>query len=162
MPILHLGVIDIPYAYEKEVVGKKGKVLKKKKKVVHSQTTGDVAEILEDKYHIMELFFEEHEAHNLITGAIEEALKGSLESMAMGAPPTENPFAAATQAIDEAFKRFITEGAVERLGIPGTPTEAALKGVSHRKAHPYAKANARRPSFVDTGLYVDSFISWID
>lgn len=158
MPTLHLGVMDIPYANnEKRKIGR-GK--KKKLKSTTSMTTGDVADILEDKYHIMELFFEEHE--EMILGNLTEALAGALESAAMGAPVTENLYAAATQGIDEAFKTFITSQRIESLGIPGTPTKAALRGVSHRKAHPYAKGNARRPSFIDTGLYVDSFVSWVD
>lgn len=162
MTTLYLGVIDIPYAYDQEQVSKKGKVLKRKKKVVKSITTGDVAEILEDKYHVMEVFYEEHSQHGLIQAAIEESLAGALESLVRGAPVTADPFAAATQAIAEAFKVYVTSGAAERAGGPGVPTEAALKGVSHRKAHPYAKANPRRPSFVDTGMYVDHFKAWVD
>jgi hypothetical protein len=38
---------------------------------------------------------------------------------------------------------------------------AALHGVSHRFKHPYAR-RARRPSFIDTGLYQNSFAAWVD
>lgn len=156
MTTLHLGVIDIPYANDAPASGK-GKT---KKAATKSITTGEVADLLEDKYHVMELFYETHRAG--IVHDITESLAGALESQMMGAPPSTDPFAAGTQQINEKFKNFILSREIESLGIPGTPTEAALKGVSHRKLHPYAKANARRPSFYDTGMYVDHFMSWID
>lgn len=162
MTTLHLGVTDIPYAYDQQtqVRDAKGKLRRgKSREVVKSITTGEVAEILEDKYHLMELFFEENA--DAIVANIEDSLKGAIENLALGGV-AQDPYGDGTQKIDEAFKKFITEGAVERLGIPGTPTQAALDGVSHRKAHPYAKKNKRRQSFVDTGLYVANFISWID
>lgn len=157
MTTLHLGVIDIPYAYAQEGDRKKGK---KKRKIVKSITTGEVADILEENYGVMETFFDVHEVE--IVDHLTEALAGALESMVMGAPPKADPFAAGTQQINEMFKTFILSGEAEAVSIPGTPTKAALKGVSHRRVHPYAKANPRRPSFYDTGLYVDSFMSWVD
>jgi len=48
---------------------------------------------------------------------------------------------------------------VEKLGIPGVPTKAALRGVNHRLKHPYRRRGAR-PSFVDTSLYMSSFKAW--
>ncbi len=161
MTTLHLGVIDIPYAYDQEGERKtKKRKGKKKKQVIKSITTGDVAEILEENYGVMETFFEVHEEK--IIGHLEEALAGSLESLVMGAPQTGDPFASGTQQINEMFKEFILSGEAENVSIQGTPTKAALRGVSHRKAHPYAKANPRRPSFYDTGMYVDHFMSWVD
>lgn len=142
MTTLHLGVIDIPYGDET------------------SKTTGDVAEILEDKYHIMEVFFELHGQN--AADAIAESLMGAIESISMGAPVDLDPYAAVTQDLDEKFKRFILEGEVERVGIPGTPTAAARKGTSHRKKRPYVNTNEPRQSFYDTGMYADHFISWID
>lgn len=155
MPVLHLGVIDIPYAYDEKRPNRK-----KQMKSTTSMTTGDVADILEEKYHIMELFWEENS--DQIVDHLNEALAGALESVAMGAPLDADPFAAGTQGVSELFKNFILSQAIEKIGIPGTPTKAALRGVSHRKAHPYAKENARRPSFYDTGLFVDNFIAWVD
>lgn len=161
MTTLHLGVIDIPYAYEQEGERKtKKRKGKKKKKVVKSTTTGDVAEIIEEKYHLMETFFEVHE--DRIAEVLTESLAGAVESQLMGAPASADQFAAGTQEINAMFKHFVASREAERVNIPGTPTRAALKGVSHRRAHPYAKANPRRPSFIDTGLFVDNFMSWID
>lgn len=159
MTTLHLGVIEQNYAYEREQVSKRGKVLKKKLKVSSSITTFEVATFLEEKYGIMQAFYDTNQVH--IGEMIADGLAGHLESVIMGAPVSD-PYASATQEIDAMFKDFITTGQAERVGIPGAPTAAALKGISHRKAHPYAKANARRESFRDTGLYQASFKSWVD
>lgn len=159
MTTLHLGVIDIPYAYDQEQVGKTGKTLKRKRRVTLSVTTGDVAEILEDKYHVMEIFYEDRHAE--IVGYIEEGLKASLEDLLAGAPPRSDPFIGGCARIDDRFKQFLANKEMEALGYPGVPTQAALKGVNHRKAHPYAR-RPPRPSFIDTGLYQGSFKSWVD
>lgn len=161
MTVLHLGVIDIPYAYtQKGERSTKKRAGKKSRKVVKSTTTGDVAEILEAKYGLMETFFEVHEDE--IVGEITQSLAQAIESLMSGIPQNHDPFSAGTQQINEMFKQFILSGEAEKVSIPGTPTKAALHGVSHRKAHPYAKANARRVSFYDTGLFVDNFMSWVD
>lgn len=153
MPILHLGVIEIPYADLKTKGGRK------KKSRNGSLTTGDVAEILEAEYHIMEVFFNEH--RDEIIGYITEAMVGGLETALMGGPENADIYAAANDQIRVAFQKFIESGEMERLGYPGVPTQAALSGVSHRFKKPYAK-RPRRVSFVDTGLYVSSFKAWLD
>ena len=164
--ILHLGVIDQAYAnapIETNVPqAKKGKLNKPIKPKVKSgeQTTGDVAEWLEDKYHIMQTFADAK--LDKIAANLEDALAGSLESMMMGAPPPGNPFAGGESKIEAMFKDFILTQEVEQMGILGVPTQAALDGVNHRLKHPYAKGNPRRPSFVDTSLFVQSFKCWVD
>ena len=158
MPTLHLGVADVPYAYdEKRKVGK-GK--KRKLQATTSLTTGDVAELLEEKYHLFELYYETHVDD--IVQALEDSYAGAIESILQGAPLSADPAAAAGADIGEGFKQFILTQEVERIGIPGTPTKAALRGVNHRLAHPYAGDNARRPSFRDTGLFVTHAVAWVD
>lgn len=147
MTTLHLGVIDQPYA--------------------DGATTGDVAEILEDKYHVMEVFFESR--INDVTDALEKSIQGALDALDMGAP-VENidPFGSATADIEAAFRHFLDSKEIESLGIPGVPTQAALDGVSHRFKNPrYKKTKggkkvkrAPRPSFIDTGLYEASMKAW--
>ena len=143
---LHLGVVDIPY----QAPGKSKS----------TTTTGDVAEILEAKYHVMRLFFELHGP--FCAKALEKGLAGALEHLLMGAPTKLDPFAEGAGQISDRFKQFLNNREIERLGYPGVPTKAALKGVNHRFAHPYAKANKRRPSFIDTTLYQDSMRAWVD
>ena len=78
----------------------------------------------------------------------------------MGAPvDAGSPFAAGESQIENRFKQFLSLREVEKLGIPGVPTKAALAGVSHRFK---GKKGGRRPSFIDTGLYQASFKAWID
>jgi hypothetical protein len=146
--ILHLGVVEFPYE-------DKG-----------GTTTGQVAHWLEDKYHIMEIFFETHQ--QFIADALNDALMGQIDNLLMGIPADPSVFASAEQAIQQRFTEFLTRQELDSLGIPGIPTEASgntpgrVGGINHRFAHPYAKANPSRPSFIDTGLYQAAFKAWIE
>jgi hypothetical protein len=167
--ILHLGVIDVPYAADayakprspKVTLGtaKRGKVsAPKPSSSGGTKTTAEVAEILEDKYHVQELFFEERGAD--IAGALEQSMADALENLLLGAPPNVDATLGATSAIDAMFKQFLSGEGLNGIE-PGVPTRAALMGVSHRFKHPYAHRGPR-PSFIDTSLYVSNFKSWID
>lgn len=155
MTILHLGVIDIPYANAP-------KKNRRRSGSPGTQTTGDVAGWLEDRYHVMEVFFEEKK--DLIAEDLEGSLQGALESVLMGAGNIGNldPVGTAMTDIEDRFKTFLSSQEIEKIGIAGVPTQAALDGVNHRLKHPYKKSNPRRPSFIDTGLYESSFKAWID
>ena len=163
---LHFGVTEMPYAYSfgegKGTYNVKGKSFKKnpKKRFKSSRlmTTGEVAEILESKYHIYETFWMLKQAD--ILEALSEAVKGELESLAMGKPFSSNPLASASTTIENYFKEALSQREFDGM-IPGVPTKAALRGVSHRFKHPYAR-RGERPSFIDTGLYQSSFKVWID
>lgn len=164
---LHLGVIDLPYLNPKEQPAKRkarlGKALKKPARKPSGEdegkTTGDVAEIIEAKYGLMEAFYENKE--EAIVGFLEDGIAGALESLLSGAPTSLDPFGEGTAKIEEAFKDALSSREVEGWGIAGVATEAARKGVSHRLKHPYAKENPRRPSFIDTGLMQASFKAWV-
>lgn len=154
---LHLGVIDIPYSYKQ--AGKKGMQTSDK-------TTGDVAEILEEKYHIMRVFFEYRK--KLIAKDLEGGLAGALESVLMGAPLGGDAFGAASSAIEERFKADLAERKFDARGIPGVPTAASgavpgkrKGGIDHRLKHPYRQANPVRPSFIDTGSYQNAMKVWV-
>jgi hypothetical protein len=142
--VLHLGVAVLPYRSK----GKKAGAL----------TTGDVAGFLEAKYGLMAAFYRVHQSD--VAKAIENSLGGALESLLMG--QTIDPWGRAMQAIQQEFKDFISSKEAERVGIPGTPTKAALAGVNPRLKHPYARGNARRPSFRASGMYMNSFRAWMD
>ena len=162
MTTLHLGVVDIPYAQAP-------KKLRRKAGKTPNETTGDVAEILEDKYGVMEKFFEHNE--QFIADQLENSVAGALETMLMskGQGLTDiigaglsRTFEEGAGEIKEKFTSFLETREVEALGIGGVPTKAALKGVNHRLKHPYASSNPRRPSFIDTSLYQQSFKCWVD
>jgi hypothetical protein len=121
-------------------------------------TTADVAQFLEKRYALMETFYRVHEKD--VAKAIEGSLEGALSALLSGA--RVNPWARGMGQIETAFRDFISTREAERVGIPGTPTKAALRGVNHRLKHPYAARNPRRPSFRDTGLYMASFRAWVD
>jgi hypothetical protein len=134
-------VVDLPYEHESG-----------------GKTTGEVAEILEAKYHVMEVFYEVDEDE--IVGFLAESLQGALEDHMGGAPAGRDPFAAGAEQIKARFDIFITQEEIVGRGVPGVPTKAARRGVSHRfksKKNP----SGGRPSFVDTGLYLSSFVAWM-
>jgi hypothetical protein len=164
--VLHLGVLDVPYSIyeqaEKTPKAKKGKANKpiKPKSNAATKTIGDVAEILEEKYGVLDTFAFARLPD--IAHELEESIAGELENLLMGAPPSGNPFNGAESAITTMMKKFISSQAIEHMGVDGVPTQAALSGVNHRLKHPYAKANERRPSFMDTTLYWQHLIAWID
>lgn len=141
---LHFGVLVQPYRATAKSAG--------------ATTTGDVAEILEEKYGVMQAFYRVNQ--DIVSGAIAKSLEGATESLLMGR--RVDPWGYATQLLQREFRHFISSKQAEQVGIPGTPTKAALRGVNHRFKHPYAKRNARRPSFRDTGLYMGSFRAWVD
>lgn len=172
---LLLGVIDQPYT--SWTGGKKaaapGRRSKRapagRKGVARTVTTGDVAEWLEDRYHVMEVFFEDDGG---VLALLEESVQDSIEDLLMGAPSDGNPFAAGTSTIESRFKRWLSNGSIERLGIPGVPTRAALMGISSRfkagrngglvQRRGKSVMGVRRPSFIDTGLYQASFKAWVE
>lgn len=164
--ILRLGVIDLPYVDRESPAQQNARVRRERKsgnveRSTSTVTTGDVAEILEEEYHVMEVFFEATQTD--IGDYLAESLAGALETVLQQRPGSlgPDPYKAAEAPIKERFDDFIANGEIEALGIKGVPTKAAIDGVNHRLKRPYAKSNPRRPSFVDTGLYLASFAAEI-
>lgn len=125
--------------------------------------TGMVAEFLEADYGIMQTFAREDVHGKDIVRAVEDSLESALKTLVTtNSAKISLPWTAASADIESAFRDFIDSREAERVGIPGTPTKAALAGVNHRLKHPYRKTNPRRPSFRDTGMYVRSFRAWVD
>lgn len=163
MTTLHLGVVDIPYVRERETVPQRAKRIKKGRKTRSVDrepdqiTTGDVAEILEAKYGVMDAFWTRHGQEAV--DALTEAIVGQTENLLAGGPVSGSPYAEAESAIEDMFKQFLTQGEIEQMGIEGVPTQAAVRDVNHRLKKGRGK---RRPSFVDTGLYQASFAAEVD
>lgn len=157
--VLHLGVIDIPYA------NPPAEMKKNRTHPAHSpgtETTGDVATWLENKYHVVEVFYSLYE--DQIVDDVANAMGDAVDALMSGAPVDSiDPFSpGALSAIQTRFKQFLSNQEIEGLGIPGVPTQAALDGVSHRHKSGFTRGRKRRPSFIDTGLYQASFIAWAD
>lgn len=157
---LILGMNDIPYALKvpeelkrvsvKTPRGGKARVVKSAPS--GSESTGDVAEILENRYHVMEIFFETVGREQIST-ALEHSIAGAIENMNVGQPiGSIAPTAEAEGEIETAFRFFLSQREMDMLHR-GVPTRAAVLGINHRLLHPYARSNPPRPSFIDTGLY---------
>lgn len=163
MKTLHLGVVDIPYveppqAPKRVAKARKGKANRPRKSKTPTQpteTTGMVAEILEDHYGIMQTFADRHLGE--IADIFADNMAGALESIMMGAPPTIDPFGKATEDVKAKFQAFLDNKEMD--GMPGVPTKAALDGESKRLKRRHGPP---RPSFINSGLYQASFKDWID
>lgn len=139
MTKLVLGVIDIPYDNS------------------GATTTVDVAKILEEKYGVMQAFYDAHQ--NDIMKSVVSSVEGALEDLFAGAR-VEDPFAEAGQAIQSEFRTFLMSGEIESMGIVGVPTQAAQKRRSLRfkgKVGP-----TQRPSFIDTATYELAMVAWVE
>lgn len=159
---LVLSIIDVPYAAEqtKKPVKKPGRrrtVDKHKDSEPEFTTTYQVAMYLEKNYGLYSAFYKEFAER--IRYEMKVALQNKIADLSLGAPLDVglNTFDDLSETINQWFRDWISTGAAEHCGIPGTPTQAALNGVSHRLKKPFAKGNPRRPSFLDTGLMTASF-----
>ena len=132
---LNLGVMDVPYSHSAE-----------------GETTFEVAEILENKYSVMQIFLDMHmqdiatDLENGIAGAIDNAFMGN---------PSKDLFAGAMSRTEERFRQYID---TEEHGIRLKKQDAPKAG--GRKKRQYKKVERVTP-FIYSGLYRISFRSWI-
>jgi hypothetical protein len=119
------------------------------------KTVGQVAEELEKKYGITEKFYELEE--NYIVDNFEESFANTTAIGIMGGSwdVAWDPI-----KLEGRFRRSLSSRRFDGL-IPGVPTKAAQRGVSHLRQNPYA-ARGSRPSFIDTSLYQRSFKAWLE
>lgn len=158
MTTLVLGVENVAYT-DKDAKG--------------ATTTGEVALILEKKYHVMETFFEIKKAK--IGKILADGMAAQLATLMAGGPASKSVAPGAMQKIETSFRQFLDAGemsqAVASLSMSerdyfmtsvGTFDGAASRGVSHRKKKPNSRKNKARPAFIDTGLYQSSFRAKIE
>lgn len=148
MITLQLGVLDVTYTQD---VGGSSQ----------TKTTGDVAEIIENKYHVMRYFFGAHkdEIATILTDMMANSLQQALASRSGGSARPPMHTVQAQSQIEALFRRFLDADELQRLSIDITGSaisQAALSGFSKRKKQP-TKAGLGRAAFVDTGLYRSSF-----
>jgi hypothetical protein len=108
------------------------------------KTTIQISEVLEAKYHIVEHFFSHYDQE--IADIVTEAIHSEEHDLS---------------EVVELFHQFLESREIERLGIPGVPTKAAKKGIKIKAGHRRAGITSR-PSFVELGLYKDSFRVWLE
>lgn len=155
---LVLGVLDVGYS---DAHGRDG-----------GKTTGDVAEILESRYHVMEAFYEsrKEKIDDWLAGSVANAIETLIETGRNVMPTFE-----AEQKIEAEFRAFLSSNEMAKmladltqserdyfLGSTGGFMGAADAGVSHRKKNPYSRKNKARPAFIDTGLYQSSMRAWLE
>lgn len=131
---ISLGVVELPYAEG-------------------GKTTGDVAEILENKFGIMEKFAERNIEH--IADFVADGILGAIESRFAGAPETFDVFAGAMAKVEDKFHKYIDR---EEHGIHTKAKDKPLAGA--RKKRQYRRVSAKT-TFVDTGLYRNNFKAWV-
>ena len=132
--ILHLGVVEVPYAED-------------------GQDTGDVATILEEKYGIMQGFADKN--IDQITEMIEDGVAGAIESVMAGAPENFDVFGSAMSNIEDRFHDYIDN---EEHGIRTKSKESPKAGA--RKKRQYRRVESKT-TFVDSGLYRLNFKAWV-
>ena len=158
MTALVLGVEDAAYS-SKDAKG--------------ATTTGEVAVILEAKYHVMETFFEAKKQE--ISKILADGMAAQLATLMAGGPTSKSIAPGAMQKIENLFRRFLSANEIAHIVATLSPSEmnyfvsrsrgmtgAAMRGVSHRKANPKSRKNKPRPLFIDTGLYQASFRAKIE
>lgn len=136
---LHFGVNEVAYSDP----GVKG-----------ATTTGEVAQILEDKYSVMEVFWEAHKEE--VIQSVGNALQERIESILQGNRPKSGQV-----KIDRAevmFRQYLNND--EWQSMKGHVIAAAMGGVNLRKKDKQVKG--ARPAFIDTGLYQQSARIWLD
>ena len=161
---LYLGVYDKPYAATPGGTppprkGKRRRIVtagtyNSTRAKSTANTTGQVATILEENYALIQTFFDRHEQE--IADDIGEAEKDALEALISG-ETAHNPMAAAEAAITARFKKALDQREFD--GMIGVPTKASIKGTSSRNRNQPKRPG--RASFIDTGMFQESFVAWI-
>jgi hypothetical protein len=131
---LSLGVIEVPYADG-------------------HQETGDVAQILEDKFGVMQKFADQN--IEPICEFIADGVAGALESVLAGAPEGFDVFGSAMSNIEDRFQEYIDN---EEHGIPTKAKQTPKAGA--RKKRQFRRVT-HKTTFVDSGLYRNSFKAWV-
>lgn len=159
---LHVGFAAVPYTGMKSPlrISRLGRV-RRSSQYGAGKTTLMVAKELEARYKIVETFME-IEGHR-ITELLEDAFHEDLDNIMTMKRVTVRSKGLSTEETDKIEKMFRDNILRRRYDgiIPGVPTTASLRGVSHRLPHPYSRKNSTRPSFMDTGLYMRSFKAWV-
>jgi hypothetical protein len=159
---LRLGVVDLPYSVDaprrvRVKTRKGGKPVASTAPAAGAQTTGDVAQWLEDKYGVMQAFFDSEE--NVIAKAVTDAMEDAFDFLVQtGKPPARLFPAEGLPDVQRAFNAFIDLKKMDYLN-PGVPTKASLDGVNSRLKTRHGPV---RPSFKDSGLFESTFRAWID
>jgi hypothetical protein len=123
-----------------------GKGVKLRKGYGQGKNTVEVAKELEERYGIVEQFWNTEE--DLFVGALEESFGDELEEvMSMEQPSKRGLSDEFTKAIEDQFRRNLQTRRYDGF-LPNVPTKASTRD--------------SRPSFIDSSLYMHSFRAWME
>jgi hypothetical protein len=159
---LHFGVIDVPYGpiapRRVRVRIIRGKPVRASLPAAGAETTVDVANILEAKYHLFEVFMEENET--AIGASLVGSMKDATDRMFATGQVPDRIFPEEGQPdLQALFVEAINRRSFDGI-IPGVPTQASMGGSNLRKKN--KGAGEARPSFRRTGLYQQSARIWVE
>ena len=163
MTTINMGFESFPYPARYQArspVKLKGKMRFKPRSVRAygaNRTTKEVSQEIESKYHVVETFSEMEGP--FIVDLIEGATVDAIEAIIEGRIPSLKIQDSSTKEIEQRFRDNLDSRRYDGV-ISGVPTLAAQRGVDHTQHRPYAKRGPR-PSFVDTGLYKNTFRVWV-
>ena len=125
--------------------------------------TEQVANHLEESYDLFSAYVDnkKEKIANHLSSGIEQAIANIVAGK-----PYKRELNNSVAVIGKDLKNFINTKEAENLLAPGkgkypVPSQAALDGKSKKRSKPYAKG-ARRPTFVDSGIFVGSIKSWVE
>lgn len=165
--VLHMGFINTPYT--KEAKARPATAAKmegrraRKRGFSKTMTAEKVANILEAKYNIIEMFQQINDteiSHLLKEGFAEVAEQMLNKPKASTSASLKNMMRPYTHEIQNLFRKFLDDEEMAGM-VPGVPTKAALSGVRHGRGSK-TRRGYQRPSFIDTGIYRASFRAWVD
>lgn len=145
-----LGVLDVPYNERSSFqrVGRRKRDIPKKLRST-SMTTGRLADILEARYGITQFFLDAHGEE--VIGNILEAHAENLARPKTGVGSRTDHLKKALADGEARFRKMLMDREMDGA-VEGVPTAAAEIGRRTGRSR-----RPGRPSFVDTGLYRDSF-----
>jgi len=135
----------------------------------NGQTSVDVAKHLEKKYKLKQIFFRVKK--NEISKQYQQSLQDALNDTIHGGfvPLDVNLlFGKANNTTSQMFRDMLNKRGFDGIA-QGTPTLAAKLGISSRFKAGFTRkkvgnkfVRTDRPSFIDTGLYRNSSITWVE
>jgi hypothetical protein len=147
---LNFGFEDYPYSVlgtAKSPLAKYSVYKKRRysKRYGENKTTGEVAQELEEKYGILDMFFEMEEDN--IDDIIEDTFFEYAENVMMMQDYDKHALHERVAKLENKFKYALSNRRFDGR-ITGAPTKASLK--------------EGRASFIKSGLYRQSFRAWVD
>ncbi|HSY75450.1 MAG TPA: hypothetical protein VK890_01260 [Bacteroidia bacterium] len=163
---LHFGFVQTPYTSETRfrpaTSAKAAEKLKRKRGFRSTMTADKLANILEAKYNIVHTFSEVHDEdiRDIINNGFKEvAERMILERKGHSKASLKNLMKSATRQVEELFKAFLDNEEMNGR-VEGVPSKAATKGKLGGRGR-ITRSGIARPTFVNTGIYKNSFRAWI-